>query len=62
MTAALIVSSLIAIISAFRLGFTELLLLRILQGVACRAARDSHDIYLSEEIEPASLGMRWAFI
>lgn len=56
MTAALVISSIIAMISAFSPGFTELLLLRILQGVALAGLPATAMTYLSEEIEPTSLG------
>lgn len=56
MTAALVISSIFAMISAFSPGFTELLLLRILQGVALAGLPATAMTYLSEEIEPASLG------
>lgn len=56
MTAALVISSVIALLSAFSPGYTELLLLRILQGVALAGLPAIAMTYLSEEIEPASLG------
>ncbi|MFX3650222.1 MAG: MFS transporter [Paenibacillus sp.] len=56
MTAALVISSVIALLSAFSLGFSELLLLRILQGVALAGLPAIAMTYLSEEIEPRSLG------
>ncbi|WP_339309662.1 MFS transporter [Paenibacillus sp. FSL k6-2145] len=56
MTAALVISSVIALLSAFSLGYTELLLLRILQGVALAGVPAIAMTYLSEEIEPRSLG------
>lgn len=56
MTAALVISSVIALLSAFSLGFPELLLLRILQGVALAGLPAIAMTYLSEEIEPKSLG------
>ncbi|MGR6544149.1 MFS transporter [Paenibacillus tundrae] len=56
MTAALVISSLIAILSAFSSGFTELLLLRILQGVALAGLPATAMTYLAEEIDTSSLG------
>ncbi|WP_308600765.1 MFS transporter, partial [uncultured Paenibacillus sp.] len=56
MTAALVISSVIALLSAFSPGYTELLLLRILQGVALAGLPAIAMTYLSEEIEPRSLG------
>ncbi|WP_338587091.1 MFS transporter [Paenibacillus sp. Y5S-9] len=56
MTAALVISSVIALLSAFSSGYTELLLLRILQGVALAGLPAIAMTYLSEEIEPRSLG------
>lgn len=56
MTAALVISSVIALLSAFSPGYTELLLLRILQGVALAGLPSIAMTYLSEEIEPRSLG------
>ncbi|MCW3790485.1 MFS transporter [Paenibacillus sp. LS1] len=56
MTAALVISSVIALLSAFSPGYTELLLLRIFQGVALAGLPAIAMTYLSEEIEPASLG------
>ncbi|KQY94303.1 hypothetical protein ASD24_01705 [Paenibacillus sp. Root52] len=56
MTAALVISSLIAIMSAFSSGFTELLLLRILQGVALAGLPATAMTYLAEEIDTSSLG------
>ncbi|WP_458461899.1 MFS transporter [Paenibacillus sp.] len=56
MTAALVISSVIALLSAFSPGYTEFLLLRILQGVALAGLPAIAMTYLSEEIEPASLG------
>jgi len=56
MTAALVISSVIALLSAFSLGYTGLLLLRILQGVALAGLPAIAMTYLSEEIEPRSLG------
>ncbi|MGN7413254.1 MFS transporter [Paenibacillus sp. SAF-068] len=56
MTAALVISSVIALLSAFSVGYPELLLLRILQGVALAGLPAIAMTYLSEEIEPKSLG------
>ncbi|MDT9717979.1 MFS transporter [Paenibacillus sp. ClWae2A] len=56
MTAALVISSVIALLSAFSAGYTDLLLLRILQGVALAGLPAIAMTYLSEEIEPRSLG------
>ncbi|WFR60795.1 MFS transporter [Paenibacillus amylolyticus] len=56
MTAALVISSVIALLSAFSLGYPELLLLRILQGIALAGLPAIAMTYLSEEIEPKSLG------
>ncbi|ETT31482.1 major facilitator superfamily protein [Paenibacillus sp. FSL R5-192] len=56
MTAALVISSVFALLSAFSPGYTELLLLRILQGVALAGLPAIAMTYLSEEIEPRSLG------
>ncbi|MGE6575689.1 MFS transporter [Paenibacillus xylanexedens] len=56
MTAALVISSVIALLSAFSPGYTELLLLRIVQGVALAGLPAIAMTYLSEEIEPRSLG------
>ncbi|MCG7378662.1 MFS transporter [Paenibacillus sp. ACRSA] len=56
MTAALVISSLIAILSAFSSGFTELLLLRILQGVALAGLPATAMTYLAEEIDTSNLG------
>ncbi|WP_339307935.1 MFS transporter [Paenibacillus sp. FSL R5-0519] len=56
MTAALVISAVIALLSAFSSGYTELLLLRILQGVALAGLPAIAMTYLSEEIEPRSLG------
>ncbi|PAD33203.1 MFS transporter [Paenibacillus sp. 7523-1] len=56
MTASLVLSSIIAILSAFSQGYTDLLLLRVLQGVALAGLPATAMTYLSEEIEPVSLG------
>ncbi|WP_413408411.1 MFS transporter [Paenibacillus amylolyticus] len=56
MTAALVISSVIALLSVFSPGYTELLLLRISQGVALAGLPAIAMTYLSEEIEPRSLG------
>lgn len=56
MTASLVATSVIAIISAFSPFFPVLLLLRILQGIALAGLPAIAMTYLVEEIEPLSLG------
>lgn len=56
MTASLVATSVIAIISAFSPLFPVLLLLRILQGIALAGLPAIAMTYLVEEIDPLSLG------
>lgn len=56
MTASLVATSVIAVISAFSPLFPVLLLLRILQGIALAGLPAIAMTYLVEEIEPLSLG------
>lgn len=57
MTAALFVSSVLAVLTAFSPGFSSLLVFRVLLGMTLAGLPAIAMAYLSEEIQPTSLGL-----